>query len=200
MSLLTLIGFASTTIIIILAGLSIWSVSIMLERYRYLKALQKEESFEELKKIVRENSVTHLKTKVSPSGTRSQMLSSILSNPNPEAMEHAYQSFLSDHKKSFERGFTVLGSLGSNAPFIGLLGTVLGVVKAFWGLAESQSGNAQVMAAIAEALLHTALGLFVAIPAVMAFNYFVRKLQLFLAELDSLKDLCIQQYYKDHGR
>jgi biopolymer transport protein ExbB/biopolymer transport protein TolQ len=71
-----------------------------------------------------------------------------------------------------ERGTTMLGTLGNNAPFIGLFGTVIGVIIAFQNLSSNQ-GNAamgSVMAGIAEALVATAVGLFVAIPAVVAFN------------------------------
>jgi biopolymer transport protein ExbB len=70
------------------------------------------------------------------------------------------------------RGFSVLAAVGSTAPFVGLLGTVLGIITAFQGIAESgSSGLAAVSAGIAEALVETALGLVVAIPAVLAFNF-----------------------------
>src|SRR4029077_17921397 len=71
-----------------------------------------------------------------------------------------------------KRGLPVLASVGSIAPFVGLLGTVLGIISAFQGIAATGSGGlSSVSAGIAEALIETALGLAVAIPAVLAFNY-----------------------------
>ena len=71
-----------------------------------------------------------------------------------------------------KRGLPILASVGSVAPFVGLLGTVLGIISAFQGIAATGSGGlSAVSAGIAEALIETALGLAVAIPAVLAFNY-----------------------------
>ncbi len=88
---------------------------------------------------------------------------------------------------SLEHNLAILGTLGSNAPFIGLFGTVLGIIKAFHDLALNQSGGAQtVMRGISEALVATAVGLVVAIPAVMAFNYFQRRARAALTNADEL--------------
>jgi biopolymer transport protein ExbB/biopolymer transport protein TolQ len=90
----------------------------------------------------------------------------------PDAVSDAIESELVNMRQEMERGSTMLGTLGNNAPFIGLFGTVIGVIIAFQNLATNQ-GNAamgSVMAGIAEALIATAVGLFVAIPAVVAFN------------------------------
>jgi biopolymer transport protein ExbB len=85
-----------------------------------------------------------------------------------------------------ERYLAVLGTIGNNAPFIGLLGTVLGVIKAFNDLAVlSSRGPSAVMAGISEALIATAVGLFVAIPAVIAYNYFQRKVKTDYFNLES---------------
>jgi biopolymer transport protein ExbB/biopolymer transport protein TolQ len=79
-----------------------------------------------------------------------------------------------------------LGTIGSTAPFIGLFGTVLGVITAFQGMAKSGSGGlGSVSAGIAEALIETAFGLFVAIPAVMAFNYFQTRMERFGVEMSN---------------
>lgn len=75
----------------------------------------------------------------------------------------------------------VLATFGNNAPFIGLFGTVLGVIKAFNDLGtSSQFGVRVVMEGISQALVSTAMGLFVAIPSVIAYNYFVRKMKFLL--------------------
>ena len=84
----------------------------------------------------------------------------------------------------------ILGTLGNNAPFIGLFGTVLGIIKAFADLAHNQSGGITVvMTGIAEALVATALGLLVAIPAVIAFNYFQGSIRRILGQVDATANL-----------
>ncbi len=89
-----------------------------------------------------------------------------------------------------ERNLGVLGTLGNNAPFIGLFGTVLGIIKAFADLAHNQAGGITVvMTGIAEALVATALGLLVAIPAVIAFNYFQGKIRRILGRVDAMANL-----------
>jgi biopolymer transport protein ExbB len=88
-----------------------------------------------------------------------------------------------------ERGLTVLATLGSNAPFIGLFGTVLGIISAFAALGGTTQGGANsVMSGISEALVATAIGLLVAIPAVVAYNVFSRRIRVLLQECESLKD------------
>lgn len=77
-----------------------------------------------------------------------------------------------------ERNLTLLASIGSNAPFIGLFGTVLGIIRAFHSLSGDLTGGADVvMGAISEALVATAVGIFVAIPALAAYNGFQRKVE-----------------------
>jgi biopolymer transport protein ExbB len=83
----------------------------------------------------------------------------------------------------------VLATVGSNAPFLGLLGTVLGIIQAFGELASESGNTAAVMASISEALVATAVGLFVAIPAVVAYNTFSRRLKFILTESEVLLNL-----------
>lgn len=95
-----------------------------------------------------------------------------------------------------QRKLTVLGTLGSITPFIGLFGTVIGVMHAFKDLAgaTATAGGASIVAAgIAEALINTAAGLFVAIPAVIAYNYFLSKTNYFGKELENIADEIIFQ-------
>ncbi len=95
-----------------------------------------------------------------------------------------------------QRRLTVLGTLGSITPFIGLFGTVIGVMHAFKDLAgatASTAGASVVAAGIAEALVNTAAGLFVAIPAVIAYNYFLSKTNYFGKELENIADEIIFQ-------
>ncbi len=95
-----------------------------------------------------------------------------------------------------QRKLTILGTLGSITPFIGLFGTVIGVIHAFKDLAaaSASAGGASIVAAgIAEALVNTAAGLFVAIPAVIAYNYFLSKTNYFGKELENIADEIIFQ-------
>ncbi len=90
-----------------------------------------------------------------------------------KVMTELMESMALKQQLNLDRWLTILGTVGSNAPFIGLLGTVLGIIKAFHDLAfDTQGGPSVVMAGIAEALVATAVGLLVAIPAVIFFNYF----------------------------
>jgi biopolymer transport protein ExbB/biopolymer transport protein TolQ len=85
-----------------------------------------------------------------------------------------------------KKGVSTLATIGSTAPFVGLLGTVVGVINAFVGIASTGSGGiAGVSAGIAEALVETALGLFVAIPAVWFYNYLTSRLEYFNVEMDN---------------
>lgn len=97
----------------------------------------------------------------------------------PEALADAVEAELSRVRADLEKGTNLLGTLGNNAPFVGLFGTVLGVIIAFHALGDS-GGNANamggVMAGIAEALVATGVGLFVALPAVVAYNLIQKKI------------------------
>jgi biopolymer transport protein ExbB/biopolymer transport protein TolQ len=96
----------------------------------------------------------------------------------PAALEAAIDGEMTKRRRELERGMTLLGTLGNNAPFVGLLGTVIGVIVAFADLADGQNKVQmdKVMGGIAEALIATGVGLFVAIPAVVAFNVFQKKI------------------------
>ena len=96
-----------------------------------------------------------------------------------EAIADAVDSELGRVKKELDRGTNLLGTLGNNAPFVGLFGTVLGVIIAFAALGKAGSNTSQmggVMAGIAEALVATGVGLFVALPAVVAYNVIQKRI------------------------
>jgi biopolymer transport protein ExbB/biopolymer transport protein TolQ len=100
------------------------------------------------------------------------------SDGGPEALASGIDGEMTKRRKELERGMTLLGTLGNNAPFVGLLGTVIGVIVAFADLAggSSKVNMDKVMSGIAEALVATGVGLFVAIPAVVAYNVFQKKI------------------------
>jgi biopolymer transport protein ExbB len=96
----------------------------------------------------------------------------------PDAVEEIVRGELSRERQRYERSLTVLAIVGSNAPFIGLFGTVLGIIHAFASLSTSAQGASQaVMSGVSEALVATAVGLLVAIPAVSAFNAFKARIR-----------------------
>ncbi|HEY0840581.1 MAG TPA: MotA/TolQ/ExbB proton channel family protein, partial [Vulgatibacter sp.] len=95
----------------------------------------------------------------------------------PGALADAIDSQLGRERGQLDRNMNFLGTVGSNAPFIGLFGTVIGVIEAFahLGAGQDEAAMANVMAGIAEALVATGVGLFVAIPAVVGFNWFQKR-------------------------
>jgi biopolymer transport protein ExbB/biopolymer transport protein TolQ len=96
-----------------------------------------------------------------------------------------------------KKGVSGLATIGATAPFVGLLGTVVGVINAFVGIASSGSGGiGAVSAGIAEALVETALGLFVAIPAVWFYNYLSQKLEFFNVEMDNSSSEMVDYFIK----
>ncbi len=104
-----------------------------------------------------------------------------------------------------KQGNAVLATVGATAPFVGLLGTTMGVVNAFTGMAASGSGGlASISAGIAEALITTAFGLIVAIPAVWLFNYFTTKIEAITVEMTytskELSDFLIKSVGSEFGR
>lgn len=97
----------------------------------------------------------------------------------PEALQEGLEAEITRERRLLDKGGTFLGTLGNNAPFIGLLGTVLGVIEAFHQLGSSgqnQGAMGNVMSGIAEALIATGVGLFVALPAVVAYNVSQKKI------------------------
>lgn len=105
----------------------------------------------------------------------------------PAAAAEAMHGERARWRREADKNLIVLGTLGNNVPFVGLFGTVLGVIKAFDDLKQATTGSeTAVMAGIAEALTATAIGLLVAIPAVVAYNYFSRRLKVVMGGADEM--------------
>ena len=114
-----------------------------------------------------------------------------------EAMEQGMTGFLIGERQKLDHGLVVLGTLGSNAPFIGLFGTVIGIIQAFHNLSNNPAGGPSVvMSGISEALVATAIGLVVAIPAVIAFNGYQRVVKRKVANAEALKNLIVANFYR----
>lgn len=113
-------------------------------------------------------------------GAAGRILISVFTSGTWQMRRRAFDRALGECSLRLEKGLATLGTIGSIAPFVGLLGTVLGIIGAFRGLAsQSGAGHTAVSAGIAEALVNTAMGLLVAIPAVIAYNYFNTRLNRF---------------------
>lgn len=180
--------------------LSILSIAIILERTFVLRSiLQASKKFRnQLEEALKYNQLHALETFKNDSSSlegRALNLSfQHLKKGKDYGFEEVFQFCAMQEKPQLERGLSFLATIGSNAPFIGLLGTVLGIMKAFKDLGTattSINSTALVMDGIAEALVATAVGLFVAIPAVIAFNIFTKMLRMILTNLDSVKQLCV---------
>ncbi len=112
-----------------------------------------------------------------------------------KAMKESMEGFLVGERQVLDRGLVVLGTLGNNAPFIGLFGTVIGIIMAFKDLASNPAGGAAVvMAGISEALVATAVGLMVAIPAVIAFNAFNRIVKRHYANAEAVMKMVLTHH------
>lgn len=203
-SWIPIVEWASRLILLLLVALSIWSVSIMIERRRYFRSLRDgKASLAELKKAIQDRGVQGaLASSALASGSPlavtlqaagAAFASRESASADSETIERTIRSALAEERARLEKGLTVLATLGSNAPFIGLFGTVLGIIQAFGELAKQSSGTQGVMAGISEALIATAIGLFVAIPAVVSYNYFSKQVRDVLLECESLKDFCISR-------
>ena len=109
----------------------------------------------------------------------------LLQSGGREARERALQHALQGQIRRLELYVPVLGTIGSTAPFVGLFGTVVGIIKAFQDISVNIGGGPEVVAAgIAEALITTAFGLLVAIPAVIGYNYCVHQVRMITDEID----------------
>jgi len=127
-------------------------------------------------------------------GVEARILHAGLQAPTPDAMEDAIAGTLSFERLKLESGLLFIGTVASNAPFIGLFGTVLGIIKAFNDLAQKTDESASaVMGGISEALVATAVGLLVAIPAVVLYNLLTRQVKNRLSRVESLGSLVISR-------
>jgi biopolymer transport protein ExbB/TolQ len=117
-----------------------------------------------------------------------------------EAAERAIEREALMTTADMRKGLSGLATIGTTAPFIGLFGTVIGIINAFRGMALTGSGGiAAVSTGIAEALITTALGLFVAIPAVWLFNIFTNKIERFQVEMSNSASELIDYFIKRRG-
>ena len=173
----------SAWVMYLLLGLSVFSIGTMIERFIYFQRRGSDgaELGDELCDLLEAGEKEKAQKLLQQSRTmEAEVLRASLrwAVGGPETLQAAIEGEMTKRRRDLERGMNLLGTLGNNSPFIGLLGTVIGVIVAFADLGDG-SGKVQigkVMSGIAEALVATGVGLFVAIPAVVAYNVFQKKI------------------------
>jgi biopolymer transport protein ExbB/biopolymer transport protein TolQ len=211
------LGWVALTVIVILLIMSMYSIAIMVERFLTYSAAKKQsrefaprvaqalknDRIEEAINISDKHKKSHLAMVVNAGlqEFRAHDASSDISGDEIEASKRALQRAIAIKSAEFKRGLSGLATIGSTAPFVGLFGTVFGIINAFTGMKAAESaGIGAVAGGIAEALLTTALGLAVAVPAVWLFNYFTGKVDGFIIEMDNSASELIDYFLKNRTR
>jgi biopolymer transport protein ExbB/TolQ len=184
-------------VLLLLLGLSIWSITIMIDRKRFLKTQISKTYFDQIKKMLNDKNFSFQNRTEQDFFTQAFRAAEAHSDQFKKTnnIDRSISSFIKEQKSVLEKGLPVLATLGANAPFIGLFGTVLGIIRSFAYLG-SQSGSAAVMSGVSQALYATAVGLVVAIPAVVAYNHFSNQIKRAIQQTESLRDLLITQIEK----
>jgi biopolymer transport protein ExbB len=197
-------SFGASWVMWLLIGLSVISVAIMLERGWFYFSLRDDipRLAADLRRMLRSGEASEAlrALEASPSAEAAVVVAGLReADRGMKAADEAMQGAAALQRMKLERRLAYLGTLGNNAPFIGLFGTVIGVVQAFEQLGKqgmttqpaSSGAPQQVMAAIAEALVATAVGLVVAIPAVAMYNLYQRISRSILANTDALSHVLL---------
>ncbi|MFO0662745.1 MAG: MotA/TolQ/ExbB proton channel family protein [Polyangiaceae bacterium] len=194
-----LVGLGASWTLYLMLALSTISLAVMLERAWLYWSLRDDltKLMKDLGALLREKDLKGARKRLegSPSSEAAVVIAGLVeAEHGPEAAEEAMAGASALQRDRLERRLAFLGTLGNNAPFLGLLGTVIGILAAFDELSKSKAGGAPtgamapegVMGAISEALVATAVGLIVAIPAVAAFNTFQRIVKSTLSNTEAL--------------
>ncbi len=209
-------GWMAKAVVIALFIMSAWSIGVMIDRILAYRGAQKqsrlfapavagalrEGKLDEAIKIADRYKRSHL-AKVVVAGLqefKAHQLSSEIPGEEIEASKRALERAEAIVHAELKRGVSGLATIGSTAPFVGLFGTVVGIINAFKGISQEKStGLGAVAGGISEALVATAIGLFVAIPAVWMFNYFTTRLEAFDVEMGNSSSELIDYFLKRSG-
>ena len=204
-------GWLVRCVVIVLFVESIWSLAVMIDRYLYFRAARnqsrefapkvagalKDSKLEEAIRIADRNKKSHLAEVVTAGLQEFRASAGLPTEETIASSGRALERAEAIVHSKLKRGLAVLATIGATAPFVGLLGTVIGILHAFQQIAtQKTSGIGAVAGGISEALVTTAFGLFVAIPAVMAFNYFTRRVESFDVEMDNSSSELIDYFIK----
>ena len=206
-------GWPAKIVVILLFLMSAYSIGIMIDRILAFNAARKqsrlfapavagalrEGKLDEAIKIADRYKKSHL-AKVVVAGLqefKAHQISGEIPGEDVEASQRALDRAEAIVHAEMKRGIGVLATVGSSAPFVGLFGTVVGIINAFKGIStEKSTGLGAVAGGISEALVATAIGLFVAIPAVWAFNFFTTRLEGFDVEMSNSSSELIDYFLK----
>src|SRR6201993_2038906 len=215
-SLLKSMGILAKIVVIILFIMSGWSIGVMIDRWMAFSAARKQSrafapavagalrdgKIDEAIKVAERNKKSHL-AKVVTAGLmefRAHQESGEIPGETIEASKRALERTEAIVHAELKRGLGGLATIGSTAPFVGLFGTVVGILNAFREISENKAtGLGAVAGGIAEALVTTAFGLLVAIPAVMMFNYLTGRVEAFDVEMDNSSSELIDYFLKRRG-
>ena len=195
----------SEWVLYLLIALSVWSFATMVERFVYFYRRRGEAGAlrADIEATLSNGAVSDLAERLKNKRSVQANVARVALNwlaAGPDALVDAVDSELAEVRRELEKGTNLLGTLGNNAPFVGLFGTVLGVIIAFEALGSS-GGNpgemGSVMAGIAEALVATGVGLFVALPAVVAYNLVQKHIGIVEADALSLVKLITAHAKRD---
>jgi biopolymer transport protein ExbB len=210
-------GWPARLVVIVLVFMSAWSIGVMIDRWIAYQGARKQSrifapavagalkdgKIDDAIHIAEENRRSHL-AKVVTAGLQefqAHQMSAEISGEEIEASKRALERAAAIVHAELKRGVSSLATIGSTAPFVGLFGTVLGIIHAFQGISSQKStGLGAVAGGISEALVTTAIGLFVAIPAVWVYNYFTSKIEAFDVEMDNSSSELIDYFIKRTGR
>jgi biopolymer transport protein ExbB len=191
-------------VLYLLLALSVLSVTLMFERAGFYRRANR--GLPEFRSAVRvavgagrlDEALRAAQTRAhgegSPRDLEAQVTAALLGSAgsrSPEVLNEVAQDAIIRTRLDWERNLAVLATIGNNAPFVGLFGTVLGIIRAFHDLSKAGAGAQTVSSGISEALIATAVGILVAIPAVAAFNLFQRKVRAGLAQAEAMKSYLI---------
>jgi len=204
-------GTLAKAVAVILFIESIWSLAVMIDRYLYFSAARKQSrefapkvagalkdsKLEEAIKIADRNKKSHLAEVVTAGLQEFRSSAGVANEETIASSSRALERAEAIVHAKLKRGLAVLATIGATAPFVGLFGTVVGILNAFQQIAtQKTSGIGAVAGGISEALVTTAFGLLVAIPAVMAFNYFTGRVEAFDVEMDNSSSELIDYFIK----
>ncbi len=209
-------GPTALAVAIILFLMSVYSIAIMVERFlTYTQAKTQSREFapkvaqalkndriEEAINIADQHRKSHLAVVVNAGlqEFRAHQNDPKLSGDVIEASKRALQRAVAVKMAEFKKGLSGLATIGSTAPFVGLFGTVIGIINAFQGMKEAEgAGIGAVAGGISEALIETAFGLLVAVPAVWMFNYFTSKVEAYNVEMENSSSELIDYFLKRRG-
>ncbi len=205
--LLNLSSIAHEIVLWFLIVLSVLSLAVILERFFLLKNFLSETSLilSEITSALESGRNSHMKLvydkySLLPAGKLLQKAWEHIIEKRDRGLEEMMNAHLLALKPQMETRLGFLATVGSNAPFIGLLGTIFGVMEAFSALGSSTGSSAVVMAGISKALVATALGLIVAIPAITAYNFLQKQLKMIFHNMESSKETLLSFAKNCHSK